>query len=255
MLQVQPIRAFRDNYIWCVRDDVRAAVVDPGDAAPVMRYLTQENLELIAILNTHHHADHVGGNVELLRCSPVPVYGPKNEAIATVTQLVGEGDAVEISELGIKFSVIDIPGHTRGHVAYYGANILFCGDTLFGCGCGKLFEGSAQQMHASLSKLAALSEGTQVFCGHEYTLANIAFAKQVEPKNSDLLEREMRDREAIRAGRPTLPSTIAMEKATNPFLRCGERTVIEAATRNAGRALNDAVSVFAEIRTWKDNFR
>jgi hydroxyacylglutathione hydrolase len=255
MWQVQAVRAFRDNYIWCLRDDARAVVVDPGDAAPVIEYLTRGDLDLVAILNTHHHADHVGGNAELLRSFSVPVYGPRSEAIATVTERVSEGDVTEISELGIKLSVIDIPGHTRGHVAYYGANILFCGDTLFGCGCGKLFEGSAQQMHASLSKLAALPGETKVFCGHEYTLANIAFAKKVEPDNRDLLQREARDREAIAAARPTLPSTIAMERATNPFLRCAERAVIEAAARHAGRAMSDAVSVFAEIRKWKDNFR
>jgi hydroxyacylglutathione hydrolase len=255
MATVEAIRAFRDNYIWCIRDAARAAVVDPGDATPVLEYLSRENLRLTAILNTHHHADHVGGNRELLQYHPVPVFGPRDEAIATVTHPVAEGDRVELPNFGIEFNVIGIPGHTRGHVAYYGANLLFCGDTLFGCGCGKLFEGTARQMHTSLSKLAALPEQTQVYCGHEYTLANIAFAKTVEPGNSHLLQRERNDRQSIAASRPTLPSTVGLENITNPFLRCAERAVVEAASAHAKRDLSDPVSVFAEIRSWKDAFR
>ncbi|MGH8729510.1 MAG: hydroxyacylglutathione hydrolase [Burkholderiales bacterium] len=254
MIRIEPVRAFRDNYIWCLRDNTRAAVVDPGDAKPVLEYLARERLALTAILNTHHHADHTGGNRELLAHFSVPVFGPRAEAIATVTQTVGEDERVALPDFGIDFSVIDIPGHTRGHVAYYGANLLFCGDTLFGCGCGKLFEGTAKQMHASLSKLAALPPETKVFCGHEYTLANIAFAKTVEPENSALLEREREDARAISESRPTLPSTLAVEKMTNPFLRCAERPVIEAASKHAGEKLHDPVEVFAEIRSWKNTF-
>lgn len=253
-MRIESIRAFRDNYIWCVRDAGHAAVVDPGDARPVLEYLARENLTLTAILNTHHHADHVGGNRELMRHYRVPVFGPHNEAIASVTRPVGEGERVELPEFGIEFVVIEIPGHTLGHVAYYGANLVFCGDTLFGCGCGKLFEGSAKQMHESLSKLAALPPETKVYCGHEYTLANIAFAKVVEPRNRELLSREPQDQQAINSNRPTLPSTIAMENATNPFLRCSQRTVIEAASAHSGKQLRDPVEVFAEIRNWKNSF-
>jgi len=253
MLRVEPIRALRDNYIWCIRDASHAAIVDPGDAAPVFDYLARENLALVAILNTHHHADHVGGNRELLQRFPVPIFGPRMEAITSVTRPVDDGDLVAIPELEVQFSVIGIPGHTRGHAAYYGANILFCGDTLFGCGCGKLFEGTAAEMHSSLSKLAALPGQTRVFCGHEYTLANIAFAKEVDRDNRELLEREKRDREAPQG--ITLPSTIACEKATNPFLRCEEPAIVTAASTHAGKELADPVDVFAEIRHWKDNFR
>lgn len=254
-MRIEFIRAFRDNYIWCLRAANRAVVVDPGDAKPVLEYLSRESLTLVAILNTHHHADHVGGNRELTQHQRVPVFGPRNETIATVTHPVGEGECVELPELEIEFAVIEIPGHTLGHVAYYGANLLFCGDTLFGCGCGKLFEGSARQMHESLSKLAALAPKTKVYCGHEYTLANIAFAKTVEPENPELLARERHDREAIDVNRPTLPSTIATEKATNPFLRCGEHTIAEAASIHAGKKLRDPVEVFAEVRSWKDGFK
>lgn len=255
MFEVVPIRAFRDNYIWCIRQAGRAVVVDPGDAAPVLEYLAREKLTLSAILNTHHHADHVGGNRDLTEHYSVPVYAPANEAIACVSERVGEGGKVRLTDLEIEFSVIEIPGHTRGHVAYYGAKLLFCGDTLFGCGCGKLFEGTAAQMHGSLAKLAALPGETQVYCGHEYTLANIVFAKTVEPGNAGLFDREREDSQKIAAGHPTLPSTIAIEKATNPFLRCGEPQVIEAASAHAGKKLHSPVEVFAEVRSWKDGFR
>jgi hydroxyacylglutathione hydrolase len=252
---IAPLCAFRDNYIWCLRGERHAAVVDPGDAQPVLDYLRRENLTLAAILNTHHHADHVGGNAELLRQYPqVPVYGPAREAVSTVTHRVSEGDTVTLPEFELEFQVLDIPGHTAGHIAYYGANLLFCGDTLFACGCGRLFEGTAQQMHASLSKLAALPEQTLMYCGHEYTLANIRFAKVVEPENETLLRRETSARAALERGRPTLPSTISLEKQTNPFLRAHEPTVIEAASRHAGRSLSDPVAVFAEVRQWKDGF-
>lgn len=255
MVRIEPIRAFRDNYIWCIRDALRAAVVDPGDASPVLDYLERENLALVAILNTHHHADHVGGNRGLLANFSVPIYGPRKEQIESVTDQVKGGDGVALREFAIDFEVLDIPGHTRGHVAYYGANVLFCGDTLFGCGCGKLFEGTAAEMHASLSKLAALPDDANVFCGHEYTLSNIAFAKTVEPQNQQLLAREEHDHASIGSGRPTLPSTIGLERATNPFLRCGERSIVEAASAHAGRRLSDPVEVFAEIRNWKNNFK
>lgn len=254
--EIVPVSAFKDNYIWTLREarsDARsAAVVDPGEARPVLEYLAREKLELVAILATHHHADHVGGIAELLKKYDVPVYGPRNEPIPTLTNPVSEGDEVSIPELGVSFSVLDIPGHTRAHIAYYGAGVLFCGDTLFACGCGRLFEGTAAQMYASLQKLLSLPDDTRIYCGHEYTLANIGFAKAVEPGNAALRSRESRDRRLRDAGKPTLPSTLGEEKATNPFLRCGEPAVIDSVNKYLGGRVADPVSVFAAIRDWKN---
>jgi len=254
MLNVIPIKAFQDNYIWVIRNGRIAAVVDPGDAAPVLEYLRRERLQLTAILNTHHHPDHVGGNAELLAHYPVPVFGPSRENIATVTRPLNEGDTVDLPELAARFAVLDVPGHTAGHIAYYGANSLFCGDTLFGCGCGRLFEGSAAQLYASLQKLAKLPGGTAVYCAHEYTLANIAFARAVDPDNPELQEREARDQAARVRGLPTLPSTLTLESATNPFLRCDEPAVMAAASAVAEKALSEPAQVFAVLREWKNRF-
>ncbi len=252
--EVVPLRAFKDNYIWTLRNDRHAAVVDPGDAQPVLDYLQRERLKLCAVLATHHHPDHVGGVADLLAHHAVPVYGPRGEPIPTLTHPVDEGDEIEIPQLGLRFKVLDIPGHTRAHIAYYGANCLFCGDTLFACGCGRLFEGTAQQMVDSLAKLAALPEETLVYSGHEYTLANIDFARAVEPDNQELKARAASDAEKRKSERPTLPSTIGREKKTNPFLRCLQPAVIASANKYLGARASDPVQVFAAIRQWKNNF-
>ncbi len=252
---VVPLRAFADNYIWTIRDATHAAVVDPGEAEPVLEYLRAERLELAAILNTHHHADHVGGNAELLQHFRVPVFGPKDPRIPEVTARVEDGDRVRVPHFGVELEVMEIPGHTRTHIAFFGAEMVFCGDTLFAAGCGRLFEGTPEQMYESLGLLAELPDRTRVYCGHEYTLANIAFAKAVEPANAALAEFDARARKLREAGEPTLPTDIGQEKKTNPFLRCEEPAVVQSASRHAGRPLNDPVSVLAAIRDWKNNFR
>jgi hydroxyacylglutathione hydrolase len=258
MLEIVPLPAFQDNYIWTLRDADRktrqAAVVDPGDARPVHDYLAKEGLSLVAILATHHHPDHVGGIAELVARHKVPVFGPKGEPIPALTHPVGQGDSAVIPGLDASFSVLDIPGHTRAHVAYYGLGSLFCGDTLFACGCGRVFEGTAAQMLESLSRLAALPDETRVYCGHEYTLANIRFARAVDPDNAVLAAREERAQRLRDAGLPTLPSTLGEERATNPFLRCAEPAVVESANKYLGARIADPVRVFAAIREWKNRF-
>ena len=254
MLEIVPLPAFRDNYIWTLRAGRCAAVVDPGEARPVKDYLAREGLKLIAILATHHHPDHVGGIAELVETAKVPVFGPKGEPIPALTHPVGQDDKVEIPALDASFTVLDIPGHTRAHVAYYGLESLFCGDTLFACGCGRVFEGTPEQMLASLTKLAALPDATKVYCGHEYTLANIRFARAVDPGNSILAAREERAAKLRAAGQPTLPSTLGEERATNPFLRCAEPVVVESANKYLGARAADPVRVFAAIREWKNRF-
>ncbi len=253
-IAIIPIRAFQDNYIWLLRRAGFAAVVDPGDAQPVLDYLRAEKLQLTAILNTHHHADHVGGNAQLLAHHQVPVYGPHDERVPTVSKRLSEGDHFTLAEFGIEFSVFEIPGHTRSHIAFYGGGVLFSGDTLFACGCGRLFEGTPQQMHGSLAKLAALPAETRVYCGHEYTLSNIRFAQATEPTNPELAIWEREAAAQRTKDEPTLPSTIAREKAANPFLRCDQPEVIATASKHAGKPLTDPVSVLAAIRDWKNHF-
>lgn len=249
-----PIRAFEDNYIWLLHNGQHAVAIDPGEASPVLAALEHHGLQLGAILITHRHGDHVEGIAGLLERSPVPVFGPAREHIPGLTHPIGEGDIIELPDIAVPLKVLDVPGHTAGHVAYYGGNSLFCGDTLFACGCGRIFEGTPQQMYASLQKLARLPDDTAVYCAHEYTLSNIRFAKAVEPGNQALLERETRDKAAVAAGRPTLPSTIALENLTNPFLRCEDPQVIQSASRYTGKALLNPVEVFTALRQWKDKF-
>jgi len=253
--EVVPVRAFSDNYIWTLRDGERAAVVDPGDARPVIEYLDREGLSLVAIVNTHHHADHVGGNAELLKRWRVPVFGPKDPRIPEVTRALGDGDRITLPHFDIDFEVMEIPGHTRTHIAFYGGGMLFCGDTLFAAGCGRLFEGTPQQMHDSLTRLAQVPDSTRVYCGHEYTLSNIKFAKAAEPGNRALPDLEARAAAQRELDQPTLPSTIGQEKASNPFLRVREPEIVANASRYAAKELHDPVSVLAAIRDWKNNFK
>jgi hydroxyacylglutathione hydrolase len=254
MPEVTGIPAFSDNYIWLIGDDSsnQVAIVDPGDAAPVLHYLAQHNLEVAAILITHHHGDHIGGVRQITARYPVPVYGPANEAISSVDHPLREGDIVELPAINATFSVLDVPGHTRGHIAYVGHGLLFCGDTLFSVGCGRLFEGTAEQMYASLEKIRALPDETVVYCAHEYTLANIGFARVVEPHNPQLLQREQECLGLQEQGIPTVPSSLGMEKQTNPFLRSHIADVISAAEEFAGRKLHGPAQVFGTVRHWKD---
>jgi hydroxyacylglutathione hydrolase len=256
MLDVTPVPAFSDNYIWLIRDATgrHAAVVDPGDAAPVLQALSDSGLTLRTILITHHHADHVGGIRALLKAYPdTPVYGPAQERIAQLTVRLSEGDRVSLPELDATFEVLEVPGHTSGHIAYYGQGALFCGDTVFAAGCGRLFEGTPAQMQASLAKLRRLPDDTLVYCAHEYTLANIGFAKWVEPENADLLAREQADMDRRDHGQPTVPSSLGMEKRTNPFLRYDQPSVVAAAEQFSGRTLQNPAEVFGAVRFWKDS--
>jgi hydroxyacylglutathione hydrolase len=258
MPDIVPIPALRDNYIWALHDGQHAAVVDPGEAAPVISWLKARGLGLTAILCTHHHGDHTGGIAELREVYNVPVYAPRAESIPGATREIGTGDTVHLPELGISLSVLDIRGHTRGHVAYLlpGNAGVFCGDTLFGCGCGRIFEGSAEQLHRALQRLAALPDDTLVYCAHEYTEANIRFALACEPDNARLQQRAAEARALRAAGLPTLPSTIGLEKATNPFLRCTEPAIIRAARQSADGELADSseLGVFTALRTWKNHY-
>lgn len=257
MLNVHPIHAFSDNYIWVIHNQTHAAVIDPGIASPVIEYLQSKRLQLSAILITHHHHDHTGGNAELLQSFNVPVYGPHNESIATVSHPLREGDQVNLEEMSLNLMVLDTPGHTRGHIAYYGSdpfNMVFCGDTLFACGCGRVFEGTAQQMYQSLQKLSQLPGDTLIFCTHEYTLGNIQFAKVVDPKNARLIDFEIAAQELRNRNVPTIPTTLILERKINPFIRCEQQEIINSAQNYSGKSLPDPIEVFTALREWKNNF-
>ena len=251
-----PIPAFTDNYLWLLHDGRRALVVDPGDAGPVLQALAQHGLALASILVTHHHPDHTGGVAALREATGAPVYGPETESIPEPFTPLKEGDTVQA--LGLNFQVMDVPGHTAGHIAFYapdvdGQPLLFCGDTLFSGGCGRLFEGTPAQMLASLDKLAALPGSTRVCCTHEYTLANLRFALAAEPGNAELAAYQAHCLRLREQGLPTLPSTIAQEQLINPFLRTRQASLVAAAQRLDASA-HDDIAVFAALRQWKNQF-
>ncbi len=256
MWRTVPIPILDDNYAWMLLNEKaeRAVVVDPGEAGPVARALQRAGVSLEAILVTHHHGDHTAG-VSDLATAGVAVYGPTGEDIATVDRPVDEGDRVELPEVGLELAVLHVPGHTAGHVAYLGEGLLLPGDTLFAGGCGRVFEGTFEQMYHSLERLAGLPEETLVCCAHEYTLANLRFAREVEPDNRALAERLEAVQRLRSDGRVTLPSNIGLECRTNPFLRCLDPAVVASAGAHAGRRVAPGADAFAVVRTWKDGWR
>lgn len=265
MPQVTGVNAFRDNYIWVIdpahqhhpETDSRpraVILVDPGETGAIMRWLEAHRAYPVATLVTHHHHDHTGALADLKQHWSMPVYGPALEQIDGVTHPVHDGDVITVSELDLTFQVMATPGHTLGHVCYYGHDMIFTGDTLFGCGCGRLFEGTAQQMHDSLQRLARLPATTRVYCAHEYTLPNIGFAMAVEEGNLRLAARREAAKALRRAGQPTLPSSIGEELATNPFLRCHEASVVVAVSQQFNCAPDGAAAVFSLLRAWKDDY-
>ncbi len=257
---ILPVPAFSDNYIWMIRHGQSAVVIDPGQSEPVEQALQSQGLSLAAILLTHHHNDHVGGVQALVNRWQCKVWGPASERLPLCDVRLTEGDRVELPELEISLAVLDVPGHTAGHIAYAGAaggqrHVLFSGDTLFAGGCGRIFEGTPAQMFESLGKLLALPLETSVFCGHEYTLANLRWALAVEGDNASLQEAFLKAQQLREQGLPTLPSTIGLERATNPFARTQQPAVATAAASWAGKPLTNPVEVFGTLREWKNNFK
>jgi hydroxyacylglutathione hydrolase len=256
-LPVRFVRAFADNYIWLIEAPGApgsVVAVDPGEAAPVETELDRSGSRLAAILLTHHHPDHIGGVSRLLERGQVPVIGPDDARIPVRTQTARDGARCELPELGLAFDILGVPGHTLSHIAYWGHGALFCGDTLFSAGCGRMFEGTPVQMNASLNRLRDLPPDTAIYCGHEYTAANLKFALAVEPHNRAALDYQAEVQSLRASGAPTLPSTVALERRVNPFLRCDEPNVRAAASARAKRPLDHAPEVFGVLRAWKDQF-
>ena len=263
-LKVSRIPAFEDNYIWFIHGlpekqaEKQIIIVDPGEAWPVLQSIEQNQYQPQAIFITHHHGDHTGGIREILSHFNIPIYGPVHESIPAISHKLDETQTVSLNSMGLSFKVLDVPGHTLGHIAYlYHAEnkedgSLFIGDTLFAGGCGRIFEGTAEQMHHSLDKLLQLDDNTWVYCAHEYTQDNLVFAQRVEPENTELLQRIKDTRELRSAGQATVPSLLKLEKQTNPFLRFNCQSVIKAAEQFAGKQLSAPAEVFATVRYWKD---
>lgn len=254
-LEIIPIPALKDNLIWCIvdRDLQTCAIVDPGDAAPVLRLLELQSWTLSALLITHHHWDHTGGIDAILKEFPVPVFGHSKEPISHCNTPLDDGQTFTIPGLNISFDCLHIPGHTLGACAYYGLGSVFTGDTLFGGGCGKIFEGTPEMMHNSLNKIISLPHDTQVYSGHEYTLSNLRFAELVEPLNRDIQDRILYSKSLLDDHPTCAPSTIELELKTNPFLRCQVDKVIKSAEEHEGKPLTTPVEVFATLREWKNS--
>src|SRR3984957_1385657 len=253
-LDVRPVRAFSDNYIWLIeqtRVSGHVVDVDPGDAEPVRAELHRSGASLAAILLPHHHPDHIGGVEGGLELGSVPGIGPEDARIALRNRTVRDGERCDLPDLGLGFEILAVPGHTLSHIAFWGHGALFCGDTLFSAGCGRMFEGTPTQMNASLNRLRALPPDTRVFCGHEYTAANLRFALTVDPANREALEYQAEVDRVRAQGNPSLPSTMALEVRVNPFLRCDDPVVAAAAEAHAGKPLGDAAEVFGVLRAWK----
>ena len=254
-IKISPIRAFTDNYIWCIHNQHEAIIVDPGEADPVLDFLKEQNLTLTSILITHHHHDHTGGIAKLVSMAPdIPVIGPRGGHIRGITRSVSQSDTFTLDNLNLTFSVTEVPGHTLDHIAFSGHGVLFCGDTLFNGGCGRLFEGSPAQMLHSLSKLTQLPADTLVYCAHEYTAANLAFAMAVEPANSELADYQQEVERLRQQDTPTVPTVLEKQLAINPFLRTNKTAVQQAAAKKSDESLTDEVAVFAAVRQWKDGF-
>ncbi|MCW8944117.1 MAG: hydroxyacylglutathione hydrolase [Sedimenticola sp.] len=255
MLEITPVKAFKDNFIWMLHNpgSGTAVAVDPGESAPVLAWLEANELKLSAILITHKHIDHTGGVMDLQFAFPkVAVLGPSNEAIRGIKVRLKEGEHPTIPGLDADFEVLEVPGHTEGHIAYFGEGSLFCGDTLFSAGCGGIFGGTHEQMHASLQRIAALPAETEIYCAHEYTLDNLGFAKWVEPDSPAILLREQEAQALLAKGDNTVPSSLQTELQTNPFLRVGLPSVKAAAENYVGHSLSEGAEVFTAVRRWKD---
>ena len=259
MIKIEPIPAFDDNYIWCLFDTEtqQAAVVDPGQSLPVISFLKQHQLTLTAVLVTHHHFDHVGGLQDLKQQFNPTIHGPCNPQINTIDFQYKHGN--QLSLFGSTFTIMEIPGHTLDHIAFYSEDIhsdpvVFCGDTLFAGGCGRIFEGTPEMMLSSLQLLSELPPATKLYCAHEYTLANLAFANVVDPNNTQLQQRTQQDADKRKQNLPTIPSTLATEKETNPFLRSHVASIAMNASQHCKSELNSKLEVFTAIREWKNNF-
>jgi len=255
-IRIHPIPALQDNYIWVILDSHQknAVIVDPGAAEPVLAFLEQEKCYLQSILVTHHHRDHTQGIHHITKLFPVPVYGSEHSPLPEVTHRLAEGGRIPQQHSPLPLQALGIPGHTHDHLAFHGAGLLFCGDTLFACGCGRIFEGTPVQMYTSLQKLAALPDDTRIYCGHEYTLKNLQFAKQVEPENRLIAQRLEYVTQLRNQKQPSLPSTLGLEKDTNPFLRCTLPQVRHQVANYANAALDTPLDVFTWLRKWKDSY-